>query len=35
MADAPVLGGSKKVKLDASAFGASFNGQLVHDSVRA
>ena len=35
MADAPVLGGSKKVTLDASAFGARFNGQLVHDSVRA
>ena len=35
MADAPVLGGSKKVALDASAFGARFNGQLVHDSVRA
>ena len=35
MADAPVLGGSKKVKLDATAFGAGFNGQLVHDSVRA
>ena len=35
MADAPVLGGSKKVKLDATAFGANFNGQLVHDSVRA
>ena len=35
MADAPVLGGSKKVALDASAFGARFNKQLVHDSVRA
>ena len=35
MADAPVLGGSKKVTLDASAFGARFNGQLVHDSVRS
>jgi large subunit ribosomal protein L4 len=35
MADAPVLGGSKKVTLDASAFGAGFNKQLVHDSVRA
>ncbi len=35
MADAPVLGGSKKVALDATAFGARFNGQLVHDSVRA
>ena len=35
MADAPILGGTKKVKLDATAFGANFNGQLVHDSVRA
>ena len=35
MADAPILGGSKKVALDAQAFGARFNGQLVHDSVRA
>ena len=35
MADAPVLGGSKKVKLDATAFGAGWSGQLVHDSVRA
>ena len=35
MADAPILGGSKKVKLDASAFGARWSGQLVHDSVRA
>src|ERR1700761_3378846 len=37
MADAPVLGSSasKKVKLDAAAFGASFAGPLVHQSVRA
>lgn len=35
MADVPVLGGSKKVKLDATAFGARWSGQLVHDSVRA
>lgn len=39
MPDAPVLtsasGASKKVKLEDSAFGASFNGPLVHQSVRA
>jgi large subunit ribosomal protein L4 len=37
MADAPVLGAakSKKVKLDEAAFGARFNGPLVHESVRA
>ena len=39
MPDAPVLssagGASKKVKLEESAFGASFNGPLVHQSVRA
>ena len=35
MAKAPVLGGSKKVDLDDTAFGASFNGPLVHESVRA
>jgi large subunit ribosomal protein L4 len=33
--EAPVLGGSKKVKLDAVAFGARFHGPLVHQSVRA
>jgi large subunit ribosomal protein L4 len=33
--DAPVLGGSKKVELDDAAFGARFNGPLVHESVRA
>lgn len=35
MADAPVLGGSKKVALDDAVFGAPFNGPLVHESVRA
>ncbi len=39
MPDAPVLssagGASKKVKLEESAFGANFNGPLVHQSVRA
>jgi large subunit ribosomal protein L4 len=35
MADAKILGGSKKAKLDDTAFGASFNEALVHESVRA
>jgi large subunit ribosomal protein L4 len=35
MAKAPVLGGTKKVDLDDAAFGARFNGPLVHESVRA
>ena len=37
MADAPILGGkaSEKAKLDDAAFGAKFNGPLVHESVRA
>ncbi len=35
MADAPILGGTKKVKLDATAFGAEFNQGLVHEAVRA
>jgi large subunit ribosomal protein L4 len=36
MADAPVLGASgQAVPLDAAAFGAPFNGPLVHESVRA
>jgi large subunit ribosomal protein L4 len=35
MADAKILGGTKKVKLDERAFGARFNGPLVHESVRA
>src|ERR687886_1427011 len=32
---APVLGGSGEVALDDVAFGARFNGPLVHESVRA
>ena len=35
MADAPILGGTKKVALDDKAFGARFNGPLVHETVRA
>jgi large subunit ribosomal protein L4 len=35
MADAPVLGQSKKVKLDDAAFGERFRVPLVHQSVRA
>jgi large subunit ribosomal protein L4 len=36
MAEAPVLGGaSRAVELDPDAFGARFNGPLVHESVRA
>lgn len=35
IAEAPVLGASKKVKLDGDAFGARFHGPLVHQSVRA
>ena len=35
MASAPVLGGTKTVDLDDTAFGARFNGPLVHESVRA
>jgi large subunit ribosomal protein L4 len=35
MPEAPVLGQSKKVKLDEAAFGARFLGPLVHQSVRA
>ena len=35
MADAKVLGGTGTVKLDSDAFGAAFNGPLVHESVRA
>jgi large subunit ribosomal protein L4 len=35
MADAPLLGATTKVKLDAAAFGSPFNGPLVHQSVRA
>ena len=36
MADAPVLGGGRAtVALDETAFGAPFNGPLLHESVRA
>jgi large subunit ribosomal protein L4 len=35
MAEAPLLGGTKKVKLEDSAFGARLVGPLVHQSVRA
>jgi large subunit ribosomal protein L4 len=35
MADAPILGGSKTLKLDAEVFGAPFNGPLVHEVVMA
>jgi large subunit ribosomal protein L4 len=35
MADARILGATKKAKLDDAAFGASFNEALVHESVRA
>ncbi len=35
MADAKVLGATKKVKLDDAVFGQRFNGGLVHESVRA
>ena len=35
MADAPILGGSGAATLDDAAFGAKFNGPLVHESVRA
>ena len=35
MADAPLLGATKKVKLDDAVFGSRFNEPLVHQSVRA
>jgi large subunit ribosomal protein L4 len=35
MVDAPILGGSGKLKLDADVFGAPFNGPLVHECVVA
>ena len=35
MAEAPVLGGGNAVTLDGEAFGARFNGPLVHELVRA
>ena len=34
-AQAPILGGTKKVDLDADVFGAPFNGPLVHEVVVA
>src|SRR4051812_23120126 len=35
MADAPILGSTKKLELDADVFGAPFNGPLVHEVVIA
>lgn len=35
MADAPVLGATGKVSLDAEVFGARLNRTLIHESVRA
>src|SRR5829696_3394525 len=35
MAEAPILGGSKKLELDDAVFGAPFNGPLVHETVIA
>jgi large subunit ribosomal protein L4 len=35
MPDAPLLGASRKVKLDDDVFAARFRGELVHQSVRA
>jgi large subunit ribosomal protein L4 len=35
MADAPILGSTKKLALDADVFGAEFNGPLVHEVVIA
>jgi large subunit ribosomal protein L4 len=35
MADAPILGSSEKLTLDADVFGAAFNGPLVHEVVVA
>jgi large subunit ribosomal protein L4 len=35
MADAKILGGTKKAKLDDAAFGVEFNEPLVHETVRA
>jgi large subunit ribosomal protein L4 len=35
MREAPLLGASRKVKLDEAAFGAGFREALVHQSVRA
>src|SRR5689334_25209459 len=35
MADAPILGSTEKLALDADVFGAPFNGPLVHEVVLA
>ena len=35
MTDAPILGSSDKLTLDADVFGAPFNGPLVHEVVLA
>src|SRR4051795_11473699 len=35
MADAPILGSTKKLTLDDDVFGAEFNGPLVHEVVIA
>src|ERR687894_2368514 len=35
MADAPILGGTRKHKLDDEVFGVEFNGPLVHEVVVA
>ena len=35
MPDAPILGGSRKLKLDADVWGVPFNGPLVHECVVA
>ena len=35
MAEAPILGGDKKLTLDDDVFGAKFNGPLVHECVLA
>src|ERR687893_1566246 len=35
MADAPILGGTRKHKLDDEVFGVPFNGPLVHEVVVA
>jgi len=35
MAEATILGGTKKLKLDDAVFGAPFNGPLVHETVIA
>jgi large subunit ribosomal protein L4 len=35
MADVPILGGTRKIKLDDEVFGVPFNGPLVHEVVVA